>query len=254
MRYSLDQAVRVRLRRETGRRPSPRLRGRVREGARQRETRQFTLSPPLSRKREREQTACAARIRRSHGRSHGRSWVRSARSRVTVNGKRYEEEVEVRWTLADFLRHQINLTGTHLGCEHGVCGACTILLDGRSARSCLMLAVQANGHEILTVEGHRAVARQAASAAAGVPRASRPAVRLLHARHADHAARIPARQSGPDRAGGADRDLRQPVPLHRLPEHRHRDARCREAAAGDANATQVRHSNAVSRPRGEGLG
>ena len=90
---------------------------------------------------------------------------------LTVNGKRYEEEVEVRWTLADFLRHQLGLTGTHLGCEHGVCGACTILLDGRSARSCLMLAVQANGHEILTVEGIAPVARQAASAAAGVPRA-----------------------------------------------------------------------------------
>jgi carbon-monoxide dehydrogenase small subunit len=62
---------------------------------------------------------------------------------LTVNGKRYEEEVEVRVTLADFVRHQLGLTGTHLGCEHGVCGACTILLDGRSARSCLMLAVQA---------------------------------------------------------------------------------------------------------------
>ena len=72
---------------------------------------------------------------------------------LTVNGKRYEEEVEVRHTLADFLRHQLRLTGTHLGCEHGVCGACTILIDGHSARSCLMLAVQADGHEILTVEG-----------------------------------------------------------------------------------------------------
>src|SRR4026208_847842 len=72
---------------------------------------------------------------------------------LTVNGKRYEEEVEVRVTLADFVRHQLGLTGTHLGCEHGVCGACTILLDGRSARSCLMLAVQADGHELLTVEG-----------------------------------------------------------------------------------------------------
>ena len=57
---------------------------------------------------------------------------------LTVNGKRYEEEVEVRVTLADFVRHQLGLTGTHLGCEHGVCGACTILLDGRSARSCLI--------------------------------------------------------------------------------------------------------------------
>jgi carbon-monoxide dehydrogenase small subunit len=72
---------------------------------------------------------------------------------VTVNETRHEAEVEVRLTLADFLRHTLGLTGTHLGCEHGVCGACTILLDGRTARSCLMLAVQADGHEITTVEG-----------------------------------------------------------------------------------------------------
>ena len=72
---------------------------------------------------------------------------------VTVNGKRHEATVPVRMTLADFLRHQLGLTGTHLGCEHGVCGACTILFDGYSARSCLMLAVQADGHDILTVEG-----------------------------------------------------------------------------------------------------
>ncbi len=72
---------------------------------------------------------------------------------VTVNGKRHEATVPVRVTLADFLRHQLGLTGTHLGCEHGVCGACTVLFDGSSARSCLMLAVQADGHEIMTVEG-----------------------------------------------------------------------------------------------------
>ncbi len=73
---------------------------------------------------------------------------------VTVNGTRYErKDVEVRLTLADFLRHELGLTGTHLGCEHGVCGACTILLDGKSARSCLLLAVQADGHKILTIEG-----------------------------------------------------------------------------------------------------
>ena len=72
---------------------------------------------------------------------------------LTVNGVRREEQVEVRLTLADFLRHQLGLTGTHLGCEHGVCGACTVLIDGHSARSCLMLAVQANGHEVATVEG-----------------------------------------------------------------------------------------------------
>src|SRR3954468_22514207 len=72
---------------------------------------------------------------------------------VTVNGARREAEADVRLTLADFLRGTLGLTGTHLGCEHGVCGACTILFDGQSARSCLMLAVQANGHEIATVEG-----------------------------------------------------------------------------------------------------
>ena len=72
---------------------------------------------------------------------------------VIVNGTKHTKEVPVRITLADFIRYELGLTGTHLGCEHGVCGACTILLDGRSARSCLMLAVQADGHELLTVEG-----------------------------------------------------------------------------------------------------
>jgi aerobic carbon-monoxide dehydrogenase small subunit len=72
--------------------------------------------------------------------------------RVTVNGVAREGDVEVRLTLADFLRHKLALTGTHLGCEHGVCGACTVLFDGRSARACLMLAVQAHGHEVTTVE------------------------------------------------------------------------------------------------------
>jgi len=72
---------------------------------------------------------------------------------VTVNGKTYEKDVDVRLTLADFLRHELRLTGTHVGCEHGVCGACTILLDGTSARSCLMLAVQCDGRTITTIEG-----------------------------------------------------------------------------------------------------
>ena len=72
---------------------------------------------------------------------------------VSVNGTKHSKEVPVRITPADFIRYELGLTGTHLGCEHGVCGACTILLDGRSARSCLMLAVQADGHEVLTVEG-----------------------------------------------------------------------------------------------------
>ena len=71
---------------------------------------------------------------------------------TTVNGERCERRVESRLLLSDFLRHELGLTGTHVGCEHGVCGACTIHYDGAPARSCLMLAVQANGHAITTVE------------------------------------------------------------------------------------------------------
>jgi aerobic carbon-monoxide dehydrogenase small subunit len=73
--------------------------------------------------------------------------------RMTVNGRDFERSVPVRRTLADFLREDLGFTGTHLGCEHGVCGACTVMVDGRSARSCLMLAVQASGREVKTVEG-----------------------------------------------------------------------------------------------------
>ncbi len=72
---------------------------------------------------------------------------------VEVNGSAHSGPAEPRLTLADFLREVLGLTGTHLGCEHGVCGACTILLDGRTVRSCLMLAVQADGRSITTVEG-----------------------------------------------------------------------------------------------------
>jgi carbon-monoxide dehydrogenase small subunit len=73
--------------------------------------------------------------------------------RMTVNGLAYEGLAEPRTTLADFLRGDLGLTGTHVGCEHGVCGACTVLLDGRTVRSCILLAVQADGAELTTVEG-----------------------------------------------------------------------------------------------------
>ncbi len=79
--------------------------------------------------------------------------IDTRRIAVTVNGVTHERRVETRLTLGDFLRHELHLTGTHLGCEHGVCGACTVLVDGRSTRSCLMLAVQAHEREITTVEG-----------------------------------------------------------------------------------------------------
>jgi len=72
---------------------------------------------------------------------------------VTVNSTMHEQEVEPRLLLSDFLRHDLGLSGTHVGCEHGVCGACTILFDNEPARSCLMFAVQAHGHKVITVEG-----------------------------------------------------------------------------------------------------
>ena len=73
--------------------------------------------------------------------------------RLTINGGQYEKPAEARMTLADFLRNELDLTGTHLGCEHGVCGACTILFNGDAVRSCLMLAVQADGADLTTIEG-----------------------------------------------------------------------------------------------------
>jgi aerobic-type carbon monoxide dehydrogenase small subunit (CoxS/CutS family) len=72
---------------------------------------------------------------------------------VEINGRVYEDEVEERTLLSDFIRHHAGLTGTHVGCEHGVCGACTVALDGEPVRSCLMLAVQAHGRSLVTVEG-----------------------------------------------------------------------------------------------------
>jgi aerobic-type carbon monoxide dehydrogenase small subunit (CoxS/CutS family) len=73
--------------------------------------------------------------------------------RVTVNGQKREGRCETRKLLVDFLREDLGLTGTHVGCEHGLCGACTVLVNGEAARSCLMLAVQADGVELLTIEG-----------------------------------------------------------------------------------------------------
>lgn len=79
--------------------------------------------------------------------------VDNASVRVSVNGRTYERSVEPRLLLADFLRHELGLTGTHIGCAHGVCGACTIMFNGRTARSCLLFTVQADGADIMTVEG-----------------------------------------------------------------------------------------------------
>ncbi len=77
----------------------------------------------------------------------------STRIELTVNGMAHQVDVEARWLLSDVLRHEVGLTGTHVGCEHGVCGCCTVLIEGQPARSCLTLAVQVDGAEVTTVEG-----------------------------------------------------------------------------------------------------
>ena len=101
---------------------------------------------------------------------------------MTVNGPRRHGRAEARKTLADFIREDLGLTGTHLGCEHGVCGACTILLDGEAVRSCLMFAVQAEGADITTIEGIGPADGSLGPGAGGVPPGARAPVRVLHPR------------------------------------------------------------------------
>ncbi len=136
--------------------------------------------------------------------------------RFEVNGKSASVEVEPRTSLADCLRHVLRLTGTHVGCEHGVCGACTVIVDGAAVRSCLMLAVQAEGARITTVEGLERRRRRADAAPGGVPQASRVAVRLLHAGLYYHGARASVggtRRRCRPRARGS---VGQSVPMYRL--------------------------------------
>ena len=114
----------------------------------------------------------------------------NCRSRFRSTAVATSATVEPRLTLADFLREKCGLTGTHLGCEHGACGACTVLLDGQAVRSCLIFAVQVDGQEVTTVEGIASSDGELSAGAgrhAGVPR---PAVRLLHTgiRHVHHRA------------------------------------------------------------------
>ena len=134
---------------------------------------------------------------------------------ITVNGVRHETVVEARRSLADVLRHDLGLTGTHIGCEHGICGTCTVLVEGKPTRSCLMFGVQADDLEVETVES-LAENGELNGLPAGLRRRPRPALRLLHAGlpHACH--RAVARESEPNRRRDPRRDVRQPVPLHRL--------------------------------------
>ena len=164
---------------------------------------------------------------------------------VRVNGERYDEpDVEPRMLLSDFLRDRLGLTGTHVGCEHGVCGACTVLVNGDSVRSCLMLAVQANGAEIVTVEG------------LGSPEQ----LNVLQAQfrehhglqcgfctpgHVDDGRRSAAEISARDRRGHSGGALRKPLPLHRLSEHRGRDPQC----CGDAHGGRTMKLNFLAAGR-----
>ena len=104
---------------------------------------------------------------------------------LTLNGRKLAAEAEPRTLLSDFLRQGLGATGTHVGCEHGICGACTVLIDGVATRSCLTLAVQAEGREVQNRGIACRARRRAQSAADGVPRPSRAAMRLLHAGHFD---------------------------------------------------------------------
>ena len=107
------------------------------------------------------------------------------RIQVEINGSDFEHEVEPRTLLSDFIRHQAGLTGTHVGCEHGVCGACTVLFDAEPVRSCLMFAVQADGHSLETVEGLAEPDGELSAFAALLQRAPRAPVRVLHGRLPD---------------------------------------------------------------------
>ena len=119
--------------------------------------------------------------------------------RARVNGRECAEAVPPRLLLCDFLRSRLRLTGTHVGCEHGVCGACTVLLDGEPVRSCLLLAAQVDGREVTTVEGLAPDAEAPSSGSASVSRGAWASVRLLHPRHPDDGQRAARGAPAPER-------------------------------------------------------
>ncbi len=137
---------------------------------------------------------------------------------ATINGKQYSREVEPRTLLVQFLREELSLTGTHIGCDTSYCGACTVLLNGKSVKSCTVFAFQADGGEVLTVEGLAKDGKlhpvqQAFSDCSRLP------VRLLHARLSDEHAAIAGRTSASHRVRHPQRHRRQYLPLHRISKH-----------------------------------
>ncbi len=161
---------------------------------------------------------------------------------LSVNGETMSARVEARKTLVDFLREDLSLTGTHVGCEHGVCGACTVLLDGEVVRGCLTFAVQCDGAVVETIEG-----LSDSGALADLQRAfqERNALqcRLLHARHADQRQGIIVRRRRAEPRGDPRTPLRQLLPLHRLSGDRRRG---RGRGAGTGEKMKVSRS---ARPR-----
>ncbi len=163
-----------------------------------------------------------------------------ARVTLTLNGRKLSAEAEPRLLLTDFLRHALGATGTHVGCEHGICGCCTVLIDGVAARSCLTLAVQVEGREVTTVESLAAARRHAQSAAAGVSQQSRAAMRLLHAGHSDVVYRLSRPQSAANDRGDPRSLERASVPLHRLCRHR-----CGGGGSGQVGAVTTKAKGAL---------
>ena len=151
---------------------------------------------------------------------------------MTVNGERRRGVVEPRLTLADFLREQCALTGTHLGCEHGVCGACTVLVDGEAVRACLMFAVQAEGAEVTTIEGLGGADGELSAVQEAFRSGARAAVRFLHARFRRVGHRAVAGEPAAVGHGDPGGAVGQPVPLHRLPGHHRRSEARVGAGAG----------------------
>ena len=149
----------------------------------------------------------------------------------TVNGREVTATVDPRTLLVHFLREQLKLTGTHIGCDTSQCGACTVHLDGKPAKSCALLAVQLEGAEVTTIEGHRRAGRNAPYAGR-LQGASRPAMRLLHPRHGDDGDRHREPPRGARRGDHPPRTGRQPLPMHGLPQHRRVDRGRRELDAG----------------------
>ena len=166
---------------------------------------------------------------------------RMRRVTLIVNGEKVTAEMEPRMQLADFLRDVCLLTGTHVGCEHGVCGACTLLLDGAPARSCIAYAAACEGADVRTIEGLQDDPDHAAPAR-GFHRRACVAMRLLHAGHAGDRARYRAARAG---RGCREHPLgtgREFVPLHRVCRHRAGD---QPRAAGGCRSSR-RHAKAVA--------